>query len=112
MVTQYGQTSHIFAALGPSFALEVLLLWWIPRQIAGIYTPVTLSWVLHHPMKETGRYRDMRDRKSPVGTILTAGMEYHLVHHLFPSIPLNRTPAAYRKLKPLLEAAGVSLNKL
>jgi beta-carotene hydroxylase len=39
-------------------------------------------------------------------------MEYHLVHHLFPAIPLNKTPAAYRKLKPLLEAEGVSLNGL
>lgn len=94
------------------FALEVLMLWWIPRQIAGIYTPVTLSWAPHHPMTETGRYRDTRSWKSPVGTILTLGMEYHLVHHLFPAIPLNKTPAAYRKLKPLLEAEGVSLNGL
>lgn len=94
------------------FALEVLMLWWIPRQIAGIYTPVTLSWAPHHPMTETGRYRDTRGWKSPVGTILTQGMEYHLVHHLFPAIPLNKTPAAYRKLKPLLEAEGVSLNGL
>jgi len=94
------------------FALEVLMLWWIPRQIAGIYTPVTLSWAPPHPMNETGRYRDTRGWKSPVGTILTLGMEYHLVHHLFPAIPLNKTPAAYRKLKPLLEAEGVSLNGL
>lgn len=93
-------------------ALEVLMLWWIPRQIAGIYTPVTLSWAPHHPMKETGRYRDTRGWKSPVGTILSVGMEYHLVHHLFPAIPLNRTPAAYRELKPLLEEQGVSLNGL
>jgi beta-carotene hydroxylase len=94
------------------FALEVLMLWWIPRQIAGIYTPVTLSWAPHHPMQETGRYRDTRGWKSPVGTILTAGMEYHLVHHLFPAIPLNRTPAAYRELKPLLAAEGVPLGEL
>jgi fatty acid desaturase len=94
------------------FALEVLMLWWIPRQVAGIYTPVTLSWAPHHPMKETGRYLDTRGWKSPVGTILSSGMEYHLVHHLFPSIPLNKTPAAYRELKPLLEAEGARLNGL
>ena len=94
------------------FAMEVLMLWWIPRQVAGIYTPVTLSWAPHYPMKETGRYRDTRGWRSPVGTILSSGMEYHLVHHLFPSIPLNKTPAAYRELKPLLEAEDVSLNGL
>ena len=91
------------------FALEVLLIWWLPRQVAGIYLPVTLSWAPHHPMRETGRYRDTRAWKSPVGTILSAGMEYHVVHHLFPSIPLSRTPAAYRELRPLLEKEGVSL---
>jgi len=94
------------------FALEVLMLWWIPRQVAIIYTPVTLSWAPHHPMTETGRYRDTRGWRSPVGTILSSGMEYHLVHHLFPSIPLNKTPAAYRDLKPLLEREGMRLNGL
>ncbi len=94
------------------FALEVLTLWWIPRQIAGIYTPVTLSWAPHYPMQETGGYRDTRGWKSPVGTIPSSGMEYHLVHHLFPSIPLNRTPAAYLELKPLLEAERVIMNGL
>ena len=93
-------------------ALEVLMLWCIPYQIANIYTPVTLSWAPHHPMKETGRYRDTRGWRSPVGTVLSSGMEYHLVHHLFPSIPLNKTPAAYRELKPLLEAESASLNGL
>ena len=63
-------------------------------------------------MKESGRYRNTKGWKSPVGTILTAGMEYHLVHHLFPAIPLNRTPAAYQELKPLLEKRGMALNDL
>ena len=94
------------------FALEVLAIWWIPRQIASIYTPVTLSWAPHHPMKETGRYRDTRGWKSPVGTILSSGMEYHIVHHLFPSIPLNKTPAAYRELKPILVRENMRLGDL
>ena len=94
------------------YALELLMLWWLPYWIASIYTPVTLSWAPHHPQRETGRYRDTRGWKSPVGTVLSAGMEYHLIHHLFPAIPLNRTPAAYRELKPLLEREGVSLNGL
>ncbi len=93
-------------------AMEVLLLWWVPRQIAGIYIPVTLSWAPHHPMRDQGRYKDTRGWKSPVGTVLSAGMEYHLVHHLFPAIPLNRTPAAYRELKPLLEQQGTPLDGL
>ena len=103
----------VMAALAWSgFALEVLMLWWIPRKIAGIYLPVTLSWAPHHPMETTGRYGETRAWKSPVGTILSAGMEYHLVHHLFPSIPLTKTPAAYRELRPLLAAAGIKVDEL
>jgi fatty acid desaturase len=94
------------------YGLELFALWWLPRQIALIYTIVTLSWAPHHPGSETGRYRDTRGWVSPVGTILSSGMEYHLVHHLFPSIPLNKTPAAYRELKPLLEREGMALNGL
>jgi fatty acid desaturase len=94
------------------FALGLLVLWWIPKQIARMYIPIVCTWLPHYPMQETGRYRETRGWKSKVGTILTGAQEYHLVHHLFPSIPLNRTPAAYRELKPLLEAEGMTLNNL
>jgi beta-carotene hydroxylase len=112
MVIQTSGWIAIAALCWSGLALEVLMIWWIPRVISRIYTPVTLSWAPHHPMREMGRYRDTRGWKSPVGTILSSGMEYHLVHHLFPSIPLNKTPAAYRELKPLLDAEGVVLNDL
>lgn len=85
-------------------ALEALVLWWLPMQIAMIYTQITLSWAPHHPMREKGRYRDTRIWKSPAGTVLSSGMEYHFIHHLFPSIPLNKHPAVYRELRPLLLA--------
>lgn len=102
----------MFALAWSGLALELLVLWWLPRHIATVYTIVTLAWAPHHPANETGRYRDTRGWVSPVGTILSSGMEYHLVHHLFPAIPLNKTPAAYRELKPLLEKEGMTLNNL
>jgi beta-carotene hydroxylase len=94
------------------FALELLMLWWIPRQIAWIFIPVVSAWIPHYPMLETGRYRNTRGWKSNFGIIITAGLEYHLIHHLFPSIPLHKHPAAYRELKPILEAKGMTLNNL
>lgn len=92
------------------FALEALFLWWLPLQIAIIYTQITLSWAPHHPMQEQGRYRDTRIWKSPIGTVLSSGMEYHFIHHLFPSIPLNRHPAVYREMKPLLIEQGMRVD--
>ncbi len=88
------------------FALEAALIWWLPRHIAMTYIQIFLSWAPHHPMEETGRYRDTRAWKSPVGTILSLGMEYHVVHHLFPRIPLFQTGPAYYELRALLDERG------
>ena len=59
-----------------------------------------------------GRYRDTRGWISAFGTLLSSGMEYHFIQHLLSSSPLNRTLVAYREMKPLLEAEGMSLNGL
>jgi beta-carotene hydroxylase len=88
-------------------AIEAFWIWWLPRQIGYAYIQVFLSWLPHYPMEGQGRYRDTRAWRSPVGTILSLGMEYHVVHHLFPRIPLCQTGPAYRALKPLLERRGV-----
>jgi beta-carotene hydroxylase len=100
----------LLALCWSGMALEALLLWWLPMQIAMAYTQITLSWAPHHPMREQGRYRDTRIWKSPVGTILSSGMEYHFIHHLFPSIPLTSHPAVYREMKPLLLEQGMRVD--
>lgn len=94
------------------FALEAILLWWLPRQFALIYIIFFLSWSPHHPAKETSRYRNTRSWRSKLGTIGSLGMEFHLIHHLYPTIPLTRHPAVYRELKPVLQARGCELGDL
>lgn len=109
------QTSYwtILAALAWSgFALEALLLWWLPRHLALTYIQLLLSWAPHQPGDRTGRYRDTRAFKYPFGNYLALGMEYHIIHHLHPSIPLYRNMAAYREMKPILEARGCDLGGL
>ena len=94
------------------YALEALLLWWLPMQIALTYIIFFLSWAPHHPGNERGRYRNTRSWKSKVGNIGSMGMQYHIVHHLHPYIPLTRTPAAWREMKPILDARGCELGSL
>ena len=53
-----------------------------------------------------GRYRDTRAWRSPVGTILSMGMEYNIIHHLFPRIPLFQTGPAYHAMRQLLDERG------
>jgi beta-carotene hydroxylase len=105
LVTSYYAILAVLAWSG--FALEALLLWWLPRHIATSYIQLFLSWAPHYPMEEKGRYRDTRAWRSPVGTILSLGMEYHLVHHLYPTIPLFKTGPAYHEMRHLLTQRGI-----
>ena len=98
------------AAAWAGYGLEALLLWWLPRHIGTAYIQFFLSWAPHHPATETGRYRNTRAWRSSLGNIASMGMQYHIVHHLHPSIPLTRTAAAYRELRPILEQRGCRLD--
>ncbi len=92
-------------------AIEAALIWWLPRHIAMTYIQIFLSWAPHYPMEETGRYRDTRAWKSPIGTILSMGMEYHIIHHLFPRIPLLQTGPAYHEMRELLDERGCRMER-
>lgn len=102
----------LFIGAWSGYALEVALLWWLPKHIAITYIQYYLSWAPHHPGHKTGRYNDTRGFKSAVGNIGSMGMQYHVIHHLYPRIPLSLTPAAYYALKPILIRKGVELGEL
>lgn len=102
----------LFGMAWSGHALVALLVWWLPRQIGATYIQFYLSWAPHHPGAQMGRYKDTRSFRSKVGVIGSMGMEYHIIHHLYPRIPLMRTPAAYWALKPVLEARGCDVKGL
>ena len=102
----------MFTLAWSGHAIEAALLWWIPKQIAITYIEYYLSWAPHTPGVEKGRYRDTRAFKSKLGNLFSMGMQYHIVHHLYPRIPLSLTPAAFRALKPILQRRGCDLGAL
>jgi beta-carotene hydroxylase len=99
---------HIGLAIS-GYALEVALLWWLPRHIGSTYIIFFLSWAPHQPADKTGRYRDTKAFRSKVGNLLSMGMQYHIVHHLHPYIPLTDTPKAYWEMVDMLEQRGCDL---
>ena len=99
----------LFTCAYYGFALEALLLWWLPMKIGTVYIRIYLSWLPHFPGKETGRYKDTRGFGSWLGVWSSLAMTAHIVHHLHPRIPLDKTPAALRELYPILEARDCDL---
>lgn len=102
----------LFTLAWSGYAIEAALLWWLPRHIGLTYVQYYLSWAPHHPGTQTGRYRDTRSFRAILGNIGSMGMQYHIVHHLHPRIPLYRTPRAYWEMKPILEARGCDVDAL
>lgn len=112
LVSQLAYLTILFSLAWTGHALEAAMIWWLPRHIGVTYIQFYLSWAPHHPGTGKGRYRDTRAFRSALGNIGSMGMQYHIIHHLYPRIPLMRTPAAYRALRPVLEARGCDLERL
>jgi beta-carotene hydroxylase len=108
---QLGFFAIIFTLAWSGYALEAFFLWWLPYHIATTYLNFFLSWAPHHPGTSQARYGNTRSWKSMVGNIGSMGMQFHIVHHLHPYIPLDKTPAAYRDMRPILEARGCDLGE-
>jgi len=102
----------LIALAWTGYALEAALLWWLPRHIGLTYIQYYLSWAPHHPATDKGRYRDTRSFRALLGNLGSMGMQYHIVHHLHPRIPLYRTPRAYWEMREILEARGCRVQAL
>jgi beta-carotene hydroxylase len=105
-------TTILFSMAWSGYAIEVALLWWLPRHITITYINYYLSWMPHRPAQKQGRYRDTKAFRSRLGNIGSMGMQYHTVHHLYPTIPLSLTPAAFRELRPILQRKGCDFRGL
>ena len=99
----------LFAFALNGYALEAALLWWLPLKFAVIYIRFYLSWAPHFPGDRFDRYGNTRTFKSWLGVWSSLGMTAHLMHHLHPRIPLDRTPAALREMLPILRARECNL---
>jgi beta-carotene hydroxylase len=83
-----------------------LALWWLPSRLGILLLMVLFQWLPHFPFDRTDRFGATRVNRFPGSTWLLLQQDRHLVHHLYPSIPWYRYRAAYRELRPLLEANG------
>ena len=89
------------------FSLETLFLWWIPDKLAVSYLGVYFSWLPHHPMEATGRYKDTRFWRIRLPRYLDQSMQTHVVHHLYPGMAHWDEPKAMEALRPFIIAHGV-----
>jgi beta-carotene hydroxylase len=90
-----------FGSFWPAF-----FLWWLPSRVGILFLMVLFQWLPHFPFDRTDRFGATRVNRFPGSTWLLLQQDRHLIHHLYPSIPWYRYRAAFRELRPLLEAHG------
>ena len=88
------------AVTGNLWTLAVIFL--IPGRVAMFVLAWWFDWLPHHDLEDTqseNRYRATRNRVGSewILTPLLLSQNYHLVHHLHPSIPFHRYVATWRR---------------
>ncbi|MBE9115071.1 fatty acid desaturase [Lusitaniella coriacea LEGE 07157] len=84
---------------------EYLINYWLSAAlVVGLALGLFFDYLPHRPFKERDRWKNARVYGGPILNLLIFGQNYHLIHHLWPSIPWYKYQGAYRATKPLLEA--------
>lgn len=108
--------SRLFLAILITLSLQYgffhyLINYWLSAAlVVGLMLGLFFDYFPHRPFQERDRWKNARVYASPILNLLIFGQNYHLVHHLWPSIPWYKYQSAYRATKPLLEAKGSHLS--
>jgi beta-carotene hydroxylase len=96
----------VFLGCQYDFIGYIMNFWFVPALVVGIALGLFFDYLPHRPFKERDRWKNARVYPSRLVNLLILGQNYHLVHHLWPSIPWYKYQPAYYATKPLLDAKG------
>lgn len=96
----------IYLACHYGFLGYIMNFWFVPALVVGLALGLFFDYLPHRPFQERDRWKNARVYPSPILNILIMGQNYHLIHHLWPSIPWYKYQAAYQATKPLLAEKG------
>lgn len=84
----------------------ILNFWFIPSAIVGLALGFFFDYLPHRPFEERNRWKNARVYPGKILNLLILGQNYHLIHHLWPSIPWYNYQPTYYLMKPLLDEKG------
>ncbi len=86
-----------------------LILWVVPAMVAQTFLAFAFDWLPHHPHEKMERYLNTRVIDVPGISVLLLSQNYHLMHHLHPSIPFYYYKNAYDELEEEIKEKGVEI---
>jgi beta-carotene hydroxylase len=96
----------VLAAIKFDFLPFIFNCWFAPALMVGVTLGLFFDYLPHRPFQSRSRWHNARVYPSRLMNWLIMGQNYHLVHHLWPSIPWFEYRPAYLATRHLLDAKG------
>ncbi len=94
------------AAVAGGWLLPLIVLWLLPAALALVFLAFSFDFLPHYPYDTAARYYDTRIYPGRLLNVILLGQNYHLVHHLWTTIPWYRYQHVYGEVAPRLVARG------
>ena len=83
------------------FLMDAIILWLLPARIAIFFLAMAFDFLPHYPHAASAKEDQYQASNNRVGfewllTPLLLGQNYHLVHHLYPTVPFYRYIKVWR----------------
>jgi len=98
--------SIVVAAYKFDFLGFIFNCWFAPALMVGVTLGLFFDYLPHRPFQSRNRWHNARVYPGWLMNWLIMGQNYHLIHHLWPSIPWFEYRPAYQATKDLLDAKG------
>lgn len=104
--------SVIVASIATGNIATLLVLWIVPVVFAGGFLITFFDYFPHYPYDNADRYFDTRIYPGKVGNAILLGQNYHLIHHLWTTIPWYRYIKVFAEIEPELRARDARIGPM
>ena len=85
-------------------------LYWGPLLLAGLVLYYAFDYLPHHPHESTERYLDTRIQPGRLRHAVLLAQNYHLIHHLWVSVPWFRYREVFAEVEDGLRTKGARID--
>ncbi len=89
--------------------LAAVILYWAPWLIGGMFLVYAFDYLPHYPFTSTDRYENTRIQTGRIRHFILLGQNYHLIHHLWVSVPWFSYREVFQDLESRLRANGARI---
>ena len=90
-------------------AWHPLLLWVIPAMLSFMVLAIVFDWLPHYPHRSRDRFHNTRVIPGRILNGMLLGQNYHLIHHLYPTVPFYSYRPVFEQSREFLEKKGAPI---